>query len=112
LLKNSASSVDAEISMIDVTRDSLLTLAEASKLFPHRPSRCTLWRWMTEGVRGIRLASVVAGGRRLTSREAVADFVAKTTAAVDGKPPPQTRTVHQRQSCAADANRELERDGW
>ncbi|HUE71265.1 MAG TPA: DUF1580 domain-containing protein [Pirellulaceae bacterium] len=98
--------------MIDVTTcDSLLTLAEASKLFPHRPSRCTLWRWMNEGVRGVRLESVVVGGRRLTSKPAIADFVAKTTAAVDRRPISQTRTARQRDIATQDAMRELAADG-
>lgn len=99
--------------MIDINRDSLLTLAEASKLFPHRPSRSCLWRWLNgKGRRGLRLESVVVGGRRLTSREAVADFVVKTTAAVDGPPPPKTRTEGRRSDDHDKSNREQERDGW
>lgn len=41
----------------------------------------TTWRWSTKGVKGIRLETVIIGGRRLTSVEMVEAFIAATTEA-------------------------------
>jgi len=35
----------------------------------------TVWRWILHGVRGRKLSSVVIGGRRYITREALTDFL-------------------------------------
>jgi hypothetical protein len=60
--------------MIDVQTETLLSLSDAAKRLPNRPSVCTLWRWRTKGVRGRRLESVTIGGLVFTSLEALARF--------------------------------------
>ena len=60
--------------MIDLERESLLTMAEVSAMLPNRPSLCAIWRWRTKGVRGRKLESVVIGGTPYTSLEAVQRF--------------------------------------
>ena len=62
---------------IDLT-ENLLTLAEASKRLPSRPNVCTLWRWANRGARGRKLETVLVGGRRYTSLEALNRFVAES----------------------------------
>lgn len=57
------------------------TPAEASRLFPGRPSVPTVVRWILSGVIGpdgqrLKLASFKTGGRRFVTREAVAEFIA------------------------------------
>lgn len=42
-----------------------------------KKSIATVWRWMLTGCRGVRLESILLGGRRITSKEAVERFVAK-----------------------------------
>ncbi len=82
--------------------ESLLTLSAAAREMPNsRGGRgvnvSTLWRWVQRGSHGVRLESVMIGGIRYTSREALERFVAATTAAADGTAIP-TRTSRQRQA--------------
>jgi uncharacterized protein DUF1580 len=67
----------------------------------------TLHRWRLRGVRGVRLETIVIGGLRYTSAEALERFVAATTAAADGTPAPAIRTSRQRETAIAAAEREL-----
>jgi len=61
--------------MIDIKRETLISLREARKEFPTRPSLPTLWRWIVTGVRGVVLDSVRIGGRRFTSKEGIQRFL-------------------------------------
>ena len=70
--------------MIDHEHEELLFMTVAAKSLPSRPNVATLWRWRTAGCRGVRLETVLIGGRRMTSREALARFFAAITAAADG----------------------------
>ena len=72
--------------MIDISEEKLVSLADAAKTLPGRPHVSTIWRWHTRGIRGIRLETVVVGGRRFTSRESLQRFAEATTAAADGAP--------------------------
>jgi Protein of unknown function (DUF1580) len=81
--------------MIQHEIEQLVTFAEASKLLPGRPSLNALWRWRTHGVRGVKLETILVGGKRYTSREALQRFIERTTAAADGKVLP-SRTTRQR----------------
>ena len=62
---------------IDPHSEDLVTLAESRKLFPTTPHISTIWRWIQRGTRGHRLETCYVGGRRYTSREATARFLAK-----------------------------------
>lgn len=53
-----------------------LTLRQARMLLPGQPARSTISRWVHQGVRGVRLATFLVGGRRYTTREAIERFVA------------------------------------
>lgn len=91
--------------------ETLISLAEAARTLPGRPNIATLWRWRTAGVRGVTLETVTVGGRRYTSREALARFVAATTAAADGEPVARPQTPRQREAAIRAAERELDRLG-
>ena len=59
--------------------DNHITLAEAAKLAPGRPSACAVWRWCRIGIKSrngqrIRLEHIRAGGRIFTSETALAAF--------------------------------------
>lgn len=69
---------------IDISSESLLTITAATKTLPNRPSLSTLWRWIQRGTHGVKLETVLLGGRRYTSREALQRFFERTTAAADG----------------------------
>ena len=64
--------------------------AAAAKFLPedYRPSYATWWRWSQHGIRGIRLATLMCGGRRCTTPRAVEEFIAKVTAAANDQPLP------------------------
>jgi hypothetical protein len=65
--------------MIDIHREQILTLKDASKEIPGRVpgktvSSSTVDRWVRIGVRGIKLEVAYIGGIRRTSREAIDRF--------------------------------------
>jgi hypothetical protein len=88
-----------------------ITFNEAGRFLPedYRPSCATWWRWWRKGVKGIRLRTLVIGGRRYTTPAAVQDFITQVTAASNGDRPP-ARTPRQRQRAIEAAERELECD--
>jgi hypothetical protein len=96
--------------MIDIKSDELLTFSQAAKRLPGRPHSSTIWRWHMRGVRGIRLETVLIGGRRYTSVDALQLFVEQTTASADGTPVP-SRTSGQRRRAIAAAKQDLEEAG-
>jgi hypothetical protein len=75
--------------MIDMTKETLLSLPQAAALLPPgragRPvSKSTLIDWIDPGTKGpagelVRLEAVRCGRRWLTSREALARFMARLT---------------------------------
>ena len=93
--------------MIDITKETAISLTDAAKRLPSRPRVETLWRWRTTGCHGIRLETALIGGRRVTSIEALQRFVDRTTAAADGEIPKRSITRRQRAARIARAEREL-----
>lgn len=94
--------------MIDPQNERLFPLTDAAKEVPHRPNVTTLWRWQTRGIRGVKLETLLVGGRRMTSREALSRFFAATTAAADGDvvrnetPAQRARSVDRAEQRAAE----------
>ena len=71
--------------MIDLNQETLISLPQATKPTPGgRIHISTLHRWSLRGIRGVRLETVLVGGKRFTSREALDRFIAETTAVADG----------------------------
>ena len=97
--------------MINPLNDELLTLAEAARMLPRRPNLCTLWRWASKGIKGIRLETVSVGGRRYTTRTALADFFRRTSEAGDCESPTTPRTSAQRQRAVTEARKVLSKSG-
>jgi len=95
---------------IDLEHEFLLSLTEAAKTLPGRPSVVTQWRWYSRGIGGVKLETVVIGGRRYTSLEAIARFIAGTTAARDGQPPP-LRSTAARERAISNAEKDLKKAG-
>lgn len=61
---------------MNIANETIISMTEAARMIPGRPTTATVWRWTTRGVAGIKLESLKIGGRRLTSREAVERFMA------------------------------------
>jgi hypothetical protein len=77
---------------IDIRSEEIFSLTAATKLPCFRNRRggrpinvSTLWRWATTGCRGIKLESILAGGSRATSLEAVERFFEQLTLQADGE---------------------------
>ena len=74
---------------IDVTAETLIQFRDLPKWTKDHLGRrvhpSTLHRWRLRGTRGIRLETLLAGGTRYTSVEALNRFFAATTAAADGE---------------------------
>ena len=75
---------------IDLSCEQPITFNEAANFLPEasRPSLSTWWRWWRHGVKGVRLETVVVGGRRYTSASAVRRFAAALTATSTDTPEP------------------------
>lgn len=61
----------------------LIPFTEAPKLLPGNPHISTLHRWRVRGVGGVKLPTVMCGGRRCVARSAIFEFINATTAARD-----------------------------
>lgn len=68
----------AEI-QINIQSETLLTLSDALRRLPTKPSPATAWRWKNKGVNGVKLPAIRCGGRWITSVEAMAEFVRRQT---------------------------------
>jgi len=77
--------------MIDVSVERPIAFKDAAQLLPAgwHPGFSTWWRWSTFGVRGVKLETILVGGRRCTSAEAVRRFIERVTAAADGSEGPR-----------------------
>ena len=96
--------------MIDFQGETLLSFSQAAKVLPGRPHLSTLHRWRLRGIRGVKLETVLIGGRRFTSCEALERFCAAVTAAANGEHTP-IRTPRQRERAVRKAEEDLARDG-
>jgi hypothetical protein len=81
--------------MIEISAETLLTMAQATRLRPlgrlGRPTHpSTIYRWISRGVRGIRLESIRLGGTTYTSREALQRFADRLTTEPDLPAAPST----------------------
>jgi hypothetical protein len=90
---------------VDLLAEHRLSLTELSK--QQRIAVSTIWRWAIRGIRGHRLECFSLGGRRYTTHEAFARFVARTNGekVVNGQLP------RQREAAIREAERDLDRLG-
>jgi Protein of unknown function (DUF1580) len=63
--------------MIDSALEHVFPIAETRDHVASHPSLASIYRWAFKGVRGVQLETILIGGRRYTSREAVARFIAR-----------------------------------
>ena len=91
---------------IDIQVETPVKMTEAANAVPGRPHNSTVWRWHQKGVRGVKLETILIGGTRYTSNEALQRFFDRTTAAAAGTES-VPRTSAQRQRSFEKAEREL-----
>ncbi len=63
--------------MVDPKCEHLCRLTAVPSALPSRPHLATVWRWGLHGVRGVKLETLLIGGVRYTSDEAVARFISR-----------------------------------
>jgi hypothetical protein len=66
----------SQLTTFDIAKENIVSFREASEMIPTHPGISTISRWC-RGVRGNRLESILIGGRRKTSRQAVERFLVK-----------------------------------
>lgn len=95
---------------INIDLERLLALSDARTAFPgdKRLSLATLHRWRIKGVRGVRLETVLVGGLRYTSQEAITRFIAAQNAEAT---PEAAISLEQRQRQAEAAQVALAKAG-
>ncbi|MCA9259302.1 MAG: helix-turn-helix domain-containing protein [Planctomycetales bacterium] len=69
----------ANLTLEDLSR--ALSVPEVARKL--RRDKATVYGWVSSGVRGVRLRSILVGGRRFVMPEAVEEFVAQLSAALD-----------------------------
>ena len=88
---------------IDLTTETVFPVSEAPNHIPGHPSQASVWRWVLKGVGGIKLESILIGGKRFTSEEAIQRFCDRRTAATDlNVPPSLTSRQREREICRAE----------
>jgi excisionase family DNA binding protein len=83
--------------MIDLAHETLLNLEQAAeRLIVHKT---TLYRWITQGSKGVKLEAARVGGRWRTSEEALQRFSERLTGDQERSTPapPPIRTLRQQQ---------------
>lgn len=96
---------------IDLATENLKTLNEAARTLPGGPVHVsTMHRWRLKGVHGVRLATILRGGIRFTSDEAIDRFFAAITSAADGDVQPALTSL-QREREIRKAEREATEAG-
>jgi len=96
--------------MIDPNIEHVVTFVEGARSLKRRPHVATLWRWRAPGIRGVKLESMMYGGRRVTSLEALDRFFERVTAAADGAPA-RAETPRQRERQVERAERRADELG-
>ena len=94
--------------MIDHLTETLVNFQHAGRHIPGNPALCTLHRWRLSGVRKTKLETLLVGGIRYTSIEAINRFITEQNA--DQIPAPAI-TAGQRRRQAESANRVLQEAG-
>lgn len=89
----------------------LIPLAEAAKLLPGKPHISTLHRWRVRGVRGVKLPTVMCGGRRCVARSAIFEFIYATTAVRENTASPATPPTRNRSREVQRAEQQLAKEG-
>ena len=92
---------------IDLSSEDIFPVSEAPEHIPGHPSKASVWRWVLTGVGGVRLESILIGGKRFVSAESIQRFCDRRTAAANGDTSP-VRTSRQRERAMQQAEREFD----
>ena len=100
--------------MIDIVNEQMIPRSKipawCEQHLGNQVNRSTVHRWRLRGARGSKLETVLVGGRRYTSLEALLRFFDHTTTAEDGVGSPQ-HNAHERKRKMEDAEAYLKSEG-
>ena len=65
--------------MIDIQTEKIVPVNKIPSHVPERPHLATCWRWIKRGCRGVKLETVLIGGKRYSSLEALQRFELENT---------------------------------
>jgi hypothetical protein len=102
--------------MLDTLVETPISLTEAANLLPRRragkkASPATIFRWASNGIRGIKLEVIKVGGTLCTSRERLQKFYEKLTLEAAGELVPPPVTSRSRRASVKRAERVLDKAG-
>ena len=97
--------------MIDIQTETVVPVSKIPSHSPSRPHIATCRRWIQRGCRGVKLETVLIGGKRYTSLEALRRFIERTTAAADGTSSVTASTPAAQRKAHEQACRELDDAG-
>ena len=87
---------------LELLAEDLVSLTESCKEFPgEKRSRSTVERYARKGNRGAILETILLGGRRYTSREAIARFIRAQLRVEAERPAPKRGTMSKKDVEAA-----------
>lgn len=94
--------------------EDLIELSDVPAMLPKASRkggrhRCTVGRWVRQGVRGVKLETVPIGGRDVTSKQAVRRFLDRVAAARGRAPAALAAAEENALDCT---NAELAAAGW
>ncbi|MDZ4684032.1 MAG: DUF1580 domain-containing protein [Planctomycetaceae bacterium] len=88
------------MNLTDSLKDAI-PLTKAADFVPGRPHSATIWRWATKGVRGVKLASWVSGGKRVTTLAAIEEFLRRLNAGAESPDSPDDAVRRSREASRA-----------
>ena len=102
--------------MSQILSETAISIPEVVDHLPRRRGKkmhpSSAWRWALKGRRGIKLESILVGGVRMTSVEAIGRFVERLSQSSESESASlPTRTPAQRRRASEAAAKELERLG-
>ena len=97
----------------DILSRDLIPFSKLPSLLPSRPHLSTCHRWRLRGVRGIRLQTLLIGGRRFVDRDDLNRFVEQLSAGDSSTQNSESPTAHsrRRQKEIERADRECDQAG-
>lgn len=95
---------------IDIQTETVIGIGAGCREFPPNGiAEATMARYIQKGIGGVKLETIKIGGRRYTSKEAIARFIAAQNA--DDAPAAPVITASQRRKQSEAARTELQKMG-
>ena len=102
--------------MIEIQSETLIRIADvpawSQEILDNRVHKSTVHRWHLRGCRGVRLETLMVGGIRHTSHQALERFFDRITAASSREPALARQSLGASSKSHQQADLELQREGF